>query len=131
MTIPTNEDNEADRLKFFEERVGRVEHFNVRELVIKETDDIQLVTVFGVSFAIEYFRAIATGPIDPNLAFRIIAREDGVVTLMSIDLAQQHRDLDERILELEGIVARKTALINDLTARLLEKKGDVFEEDDP
>lgn len=130
MSIPTDEDNAADRLKFFEERVGRVEHFNIRELVIKETDDIQLVTIFGVRFAIEYFRSIATGPIDPNLAFRIIAREDGVVTLQTLDLAQSTRAFEERIAELEGRVARKTALINDLVALQLEKK-EKFEEDDP
>lgn len=84
-----------------------------QDLVIKESDDIRTVTIFGIKYAMELFRLMGT--VDIGRSFRIIARKDGIVTL-------QVFDEDARIAELEGIVARKTSLINDLVAQALEKK---------
>jgi len=57
------------------------------DLVIKESDDIQTVSIFGIKYSMELFRLMATA--DIGRVFKILARRDGTVTLQSIDLSAQ------------------------------------------
>lgn len=69
-----------------------------QDLVIKDSDDIRTVTIFGIKYAMELFRLMATA--DIGRVFKILARRDGSVTLQSIDLSAQFT----RRTELEAFV---------------------------
>lgn len=69
-----------------------------KDLVIRESDDIHTVTIFGIKYSLELFRLMATA--DIGRVFKILARRDGLVTLQSIDLSAQFT----RRTELEAFV---------------------------
>lgn len=46
---------------------------------LQVSEDGEIVTIFGVRYAIELFRHLAIGPIGSRI--EIVSREDGIVTL--------------------------------------------------
>ena len=66
------------------EVTGDYVYVGTRDLVIKESDGIDTVTIFGIKYALELFRLFAT--VDVGRCVQIIERKNGMITLRSLSV---------------------------------------------
>jgi len=59
-------------------------YVGTRDLVVKESDDIQSITAFGIKYSMELFRLMGT--IDPGKFFRLVSRKDGYVSIQVVSV---------------------------------------------
>jgi hypothetical protein len=69
---------------FVTDPVSDYVNVGTRDLVIKESDDIRSITVFGIKYSLELFRMFGT--VDIGRCLQIVSRKDGVVTVRSLSV---------------------------------------------
>lgn len=97
---------------------ARLEDLGYEVIEFKVDPRIPVVELCGIRYQMELFHVMACG--EPGAIFQIVDKGDGLRGVASVlGLAE----MLGRVKELEGIVARKSALINRLVEEMHKRQG--------